>query len=176
MKTHTSNILSVYSSKPSPANGESQEKPICPQLLAWEEDWWAPPWAKLSVASIRSDQSPSTKVTPWKLWEVNSRDVKARYSPSTAKSGASTSKKQHVKRSTVTPSQCMTRVGQQVQLPLHPSNCQITNLKIDKDRKALLERKKRVPKSKDKHKEGMGGLDWSKIISNLLYPYLIYLL
>jgi hypothetical protein len=32
----------------------------------------------------------------------------------------------------------------------------ITQLKIDKDRKALLERKKRVAKQKNKHKEGAG--------------------
>lgn len=31
----------------------------------------------------------------------------------------------------------------QVQLGIHPSNCQITKLKLDKDRKAILERKDR---------------------------------
>ena len=43
--------------------------------------------------------------------------------------------------------------GQQVQIPVHPSNCCITSLKLDKDRKALLERKKRTEASKDKHKQ-----------------------
>merc|ERR550514_583452 len=32
--------------------------------------------------------------------------------------------------------------GQQVPIPVHPSNVQITKLKLDKDRKALLERKR----------------------------------
>ena len=44
--------------------------------------------------------------------------------------------------------------GSQVQVPVHPSNCVITTLKIDKNRKALLERKKRVAKGAKKHKEG----------------------
>jgi hypothetical protein len=35
----------------------------------------------------------------------------------------------------------------------------VTQLKLDKDRKALLERKKRVPKQKLKHKEGLAGMD-----------------
>jgi hypothetical protein len=36
----------------------------------------------------------------------------------------------------------------------------ITQLKLDKDRKALLERKKRVTKQKNKHREGAAaGLD-----------------
>jgi hypothetical protein len=39
---------------------------------------------------------------------------------------------------------------------VHPSNVSITNLKLDKDRKALLERKKRVAKQKNKHREGAG--------------------
>ena len=43
--------------------------------------------------------------------------------------------------------------AQQVQLPIHPSNVVITSLKLDKDRKALLDRKKRVVVSKDKHKQ-----------------------
>jgi hypothetical protein len=46
-----------------------------------------------------------------------------------------------------------------VQIPLHPSNCLVTALKLDKDRKALLEKKKRITKDKHKHKEGMAGLD-----------------
>jgi large subunit ribosomal protein L26e len=32
--------------------------------------------------------------------------------------------------------------GAQVNVPIHPSNVQITKLKLDKDRKDLLERKK----------------------------------
>ena len=32
--------------------------------------------------------------------------------------------------------------GKSVQLPIHPSNCEVTALKLDKDRKKLLERKK----------------------------------
>ena len=32
--------------------------------------------------------------------------------------------------------------GAQVQVPIHPSKVQITKLKLDKDRKALIERKK----------------------------------
>ena len=41
--------------------------------------------------------------------------------------------------------------GKSVQLPIHPSNCEITALKLDKDRKKLLERKKQS--NKDKVKE-----------------------
>lgn len=47
-------------------------------------------------------------------------------------------------------------IGQQAQIPIHPSNCVITTLKIDKDRKAILEKKKRVAKQKNKHREGAG--------------------
>lgn len=43
--------------------------------------------------------------------------------------------------------------GTQVQVPVHPSNCRVTSLKLDKDRKAILERKKRTEVSKDKHKQ-----------------------
>ena len=43
--------------------------------------------------------------------------------------------------------------GQQAQIPIHPSNCTITSLKLDKDRKAILEKKKRTAASKDKHKQ-----------------------
>jgi hypothetical protein len=51
-------------------------------------------------------------------------------------------------------------LGQQSQIPIHPSNCLVTALKLDKGRKALLERKKRVAKEKNKHKEGAAaGLD-----------------
>ena len=49
--------------------------------------------------------------------------------------------------------------GTQVQIPLHPSNCQIINLKLDKDRKKLLEKKKVVEKEKGKYKAGQMGLD-----------------
>ncbi|CDW71975.1 60s ribosomal protein l26 [Stylonychia lemnae] len=49
--------------------------------------------------------------------------------------------------------------GTQVQIPVHASNLLITQLKIDKNRKAILERKKRVTKEKNKHKEGLAGLD-----------------
>jgi hypothetical protein len=35
----------------------------------------------------------------------------------------------------------------------------VTALKLDKDRKAILERRKRVTKEKNKHKEGLAGLD-----------------
>jgi large subunit ribosomal protein L26e len=37
--------------------------------------------------------------------------------------------------------------GQQAQIPIHPSNCRITALKLDKDRKAILERKNKENKS-----------------------------
>jgi len=47
------------------------------------------------------------------------------------------------------------RLGQQAQIPIHPSNCVITQLKLDKDRKAILEKKKRVVKQKNKHREGV---------------------
>lgn len=43
--------------------------------------------------------------------------------------------------------------GQQAQIPIHPSNCSITSLKLDKDRKSILEKKKRTAASKDKHKQ-----------------------
>merc|ERR1712110_1067972 len=41
--------------------------------------------------------------------------------------------------------------GQQANVPIHPSNVVITTLRLDKDRKALLARKKQSG-SKDKHK------------------------
>jgi hypothetical protein len=64
------------------------------------------------------------------------------------------------RRPTVSVSLWLTPVtGSQVQIPLHPSNCLVTALKLDKDRKSLLERKKRVAKQKNKHKEGMTGVD-----------------
>jgi ribosomal protein uL24 len=39
--------------------------------------------------------------------------------------------------------------GQQAKIPIHPSNVKVTNLRLDKNRKALLARKKR---GDDKHK------------------------
>lgn len=45
--------------------------------------------------------------------------------------------------------------GQQSNIPIHPSNCLITTLKLDKDRKALLERKKRNAAPKDKQMKEM---------------------
>ena len=44
--------------------------------------------------------------------------------------------------------------GTQVQVPIHPSNCMITKLKIDNDRKRILERKKIVEKGKGKFQAG----------------------
>ena len=44
--------------------------------------------------------------------------------------------------------------GTQVQVPIHPSNCTLITLKLDKDRKKLLERKKVVEKGKGKYKAG----------------------
>ena len=43
--------------------------------------------------------------------------------------------------------------GQQAQVPIHPSNCRITALKLDSDRKKILEKKKRTGDSKEKHKQ-----------------------
>merc|ERR1712129_173916 len=44
--------------------------------------------------------------------------------------------------------------GQTVHIGIHPSNCVITKIKLDKDRKALLERKaKGLEKRKEKHAE-----------------------
>merc|ERR1712113_1013865 len=42
--------------------------------------------------------------------------------------------------------------GQQANIPIHPSNVVVTTLRLDKDRKAMLARKKRVAGSKEKHK------------------------
>jgi len=42
--------------------------------------------------------------------------------------------------------------GAQVSVPIHPSNVQITKLKLDKDRKSLLERKKVGRQGVDKDK------------------------
>jgi large subunit ribosomal protein L26e len=43
--------------------------------------------------------------------------------------------------------------GQPVNIGFHPSNCRITTLFLDKDRKKLLERKKREEKEKGKYKQ-----------------------
>ena len=43
--------------------------------------------------------------------------------------------------------------GQQANIPVHPSNCMITYLKMDRDRREILEKKKRSKASKDKHKQ-----------------------
>lgn len=43
------------------------------------------------------------------------------------------------------------------QVPIHPSNCVITALKLDKDRKAILEKKKRTAKGKNPEIKKM---DW----------------
>jgi large subunit ribosomal protein L26e len=43
--------------------------------------------------------------------------------------------------------------GQQSQIPIHPSNCIVTALKLDKDRKAILDKKKKKDTKKDKHKQ-----------------------
>merc|ERR1711994_82974 len=42
--------------------------------------------------------------------------------------------------------------GQQANLPVHPSNVVITTLRLDKDRKAILARKKRAGGAKEKHR------------------------
>lgn len=50
--------------------------------------------------------------------------------------------------------------GSQVQIPIDPSNCEITQLKLDKSRKALLVRKNRSAKS------GAGDkMDWESSVS-----------
>ena len=43
--------------------------------------------------------------------------------------------------------------GQQAKIPIHPSNVVVTTLRLDKDRKALLARKKRDAGDKDKMKQ-----------------------
>merc|ERR1719199_1134294 len=45
--------------------------------------------------------------------------------------------------------------GQQANIPIHPSNCMITALKLDKDRKRILAKKKADGASKDKHVQKM---------------------
>jgi len=85
---------------------------------------------------------------------VLSKAEKARSRQSTERSGASTLRKSQRRSQTVFIS-FLIFIGQQVQVPMDASNCQITNLKLDKDRKTLLERKKRMLKSKQKHREGM---------------------
>ena len=156
--------------KASLALEESQERLTCLLLLPSEEDWWAAPWANHSVPSTAWDLFLSTREIKSRSWEANSRTEKAKYSLSTARSGAYMLKKPLAKKWTVN-SGSLDSAGQQVQLPIHPSNVQIVTLKLDKDRKALLERKKRDDKSKNK---GMG-LDWSDLICNLSYYLFIIL-
>ena len=48
--------------------------------------------------------------------------------------------------------------GSQVQVPIDPSNCEITQLKLDKSRKALLQRKNRSSAS------GAGDMDWAQLL------------
>ena len=43
--------------------------------------------------------------------------------------------------------------GQQANIPVHPSNCVITALKLDRDRKEMLKRKARTVDNKEKHKQ-----------------------
>jgi large subunit ribosomal protein L26e len=43
--------------------------------------------------------------------------------------------------------------GQQANIPIHPSNCVITALKLDRDRKEMLKRKARTVDNKEKHKQ-----------------------
>ena len=43
--------------------------------------------------------------------------------------------------------------GQQAQLPIHSSNVEITALRLDADRKAILARKQRQTDAKNKHKQ-----------------------
>ena len=50
--------------------------------------------------------------------------------------------------------------GQQSQIPIIPSNCVITALKLDKDRKAILDKKKKKEGTKDKHKQ-VSKMDWA---------------
>ena len=49
--------------------------------------------------------------------------------------------------------------GSQVQIPVNPSNCEITQLKLDKSRKALLQRKNRSAQAAG------GDQDWESFIS-----------
>ena len=48
--------------------------------------------------------------------------------------------------------------GSQVQIPINASNCEITQLKLDKSRKALLARKNRSSKG---GASGADGMDWA---------------
>ena len=89
---------------------------------------------------------------------------RARSSLSTERDGPSTSKRSSKIRPTVRTPDFDISLGSQSQIPIHSSNCLITQLKLDKSRKALLERKKRVAKEKNKHKEGVAGLDWAVLL------------
>lgn len=43
--------------------------------------------------------------------------------------------------------------GQSVQIGIHPSNCTVTNLKLDKDRESILDRISKGREEKSKRKE-----------------------
>jgi large subunit ribosomal protein L26e len=47
-------------------------------------------------------------------------------------------------------SEIFEKKGAPVQIPIHPSKCVITKLKIDRDRNELLQRKERTLESKNK--------------------------
>lgn len=49
--------------------------------------------------------------------------------------------------------------GQQAELPIHPSNVEITALRLDADRKAIIARKQRKTDAKNKQ---MQKLDWAR--------------
>ena len=90
-----------------------------------------------------------------RLSEAPRRAEMARLPLFTERNGASTSRKSRETRPTVRLVLSNTFTGQQVQIPIASSNCVVTSLKLDKNRKALLERKKR---SGAKPKDGMGGV------------------
>ena len=135
---------------------------------------------------MKLEQSQLERETLSKSWEESSKEEKERYKLSTERDGVSTLKKSLRKRPMVIIHSNLLifprLIGQQAQIPIHPSNCMITTLKLDKNRKALLDRKKRIPKQKLKHKQGAGmaGVDWStphlSLIEdcNLLYSYSMY--
>ena len=112
------------------------------------------------------EQFPSAKEIQSRSWEEPSKAEKARSNLFTERDGASMLRKSPKRRLTVWHKFVLIfQLGTQVQIPIHPSKCLVTQLKLDKDRKALLERKKRIPKQKLKHKEGLAGMDWSTSIA-----------
>jgi hypothetical protein len=102
----------------------------------------------------------------WKSWEVQAREERAKLWLSTERDGLSRLKSSPERSPTVSYSSRDLLLGTQVQIPIHPSNCLITSLKLDKNRKALLERKKRVSKDKNKHKEGLADLGWAHSVQH----------